>query len=219
MTEQTPFQLELKVPLFPDDFDEIERATQFNQEEEKFWDDLCKRRDEQFAKRDFQGKLGFNLKELIASYGLFGERIAIERQLKYSIGFAYEWLGTKILVDESPLKRTEMLMNAAYWYQASDETIGYYTDSSLGQAESCLGAASFARKAGLEKKFCDAISNRGIMLIETILGQLTDGKADVTIVSKNENIELLKKIADSKVESAVKGYHVKVPSDEERESN
>ena len=119
------------------------------------------------------------------------------------MGHAYESFGTFTLEGEDPKKRFEMFEQAISWYQKADETVGFYTDYALRQAESCLQAASFGRKSGLEDDITRELFERGNMLIQTLIGGIT--RVPVTIISREtlpkNFIEAVRSNADECVES------------------
>lgn len=171
---------QLKVPS-REDFEHLEDEVKFNPQEKSYWEDMIKRRDSQYGEKDFQGKINFYVQELQASDGQFGDRVAVERKLKYLLGHAHEWLGTYGLEGHDPIERAEMFEKAVLWYQSADETVGFFTDYSLRQAECCGGAAHYRKQAGLEDEVTQAFSERGRSLLSTVLGELTGG-APVTVL-------------------------------------
>ncbi len=106
----------------------------------------------------------------------FGERVAVKRRLEYTIGSKYERLatfgmGTSDTEGGDPRERAEIFAKAVKWYQMADETVGYLTDYSMRQAQSCFGFSHFAQKANLEQKLIQSFTERGANLIGTFLGQ------------------------------------------------
>ena len=192
---------------FPEreEIDYLEEAVEFNQNEKSYWEDMKKRRDAKIDKEDLQGEINFYLQELTATKGKFGKRIAVERRLKYMIGHAHEWMGTHSMEGHEPLERAEMFEKAILWYQSADESVGFYTDYSLRQAESCFGAASFRRAAGLEDQVTEAFFKRGDDLIKCFLSEIIGSNNEVTFVDK-DIFEHLKKEADKKIDSAATAY-------------
>jgi len=194
---------QLKVPS-GEDFEHLKDEVEFNSQEKSYWENMIKRRDTQYGEEDFQGKINFYLQELQASDGQFGDRVAVERRLKYLLGHAHEWLGTYELEGHEPIERADMFEKAVLWYQSADETVGFFTDYSLRQAESCGGAAHYRKKAGLEDEITQAFSERGGSLLSTVLGGLTGG-APVTILN-GPMPEYLKQMADKKLDSVANAY-------------
>ena len=201
---------QLKVPA-KEDFDQLTEAVEFNEEERAYFDEMIKRSDAQLDEKDYRGKIDFYLKELEVTKERFGKRVAVQRRLMYMIGHAHEWLGTYVLGDSrleggNPLERAEMFEQAILWYQAADETVGFFTDYSLRQSESCGGAAHFRTQAGVKDEITEAFSQRQGSLITTVLGGLGGGKV---IVFDGPIPEYLKQKADKEIDGAANAYFFK----------
>lgn len=205
---------QLKIPS-GEDFKKLEKIVNFNSQEENYWGEMIKRRDALYPKDDYLGKINFYLSELKTTDGKFKNRIAIERRLKYSIGHAYEWLGTYGLEGHAPMERSEMFEKAIVWYQSADETCNFFTDYVLRQAESCGGAAHFRKQAGLEEEITKAFEQRGGNLISSYLGALTGGPV---IILEGPLPEYLKKLADETLDAVAKTYIFKDHTQENRQN-
>lgn len=171
----------LRVPT-DEEMDMLKEAASFNPAEKEYWEDFCTRVKAIFGDEDSKAKIDFYLKELNETKGRFGERVAVERRLEYCLGYAYEWLGTYGLEGHAPSERAEMFEKAVMWYQAADEAVGFQTDYSLRQAESCFGAAKYIEEAGLEGKIAESFAERGVNLTQSYFDGAIGGTADVTIV-------------------------------------
>ena len=205
----------LKMPS-PKDSKSIKECVEFNEYEKKYFDEMEKKRDSELDEKDFRGHIEFYLKELKAIEGKIGKRVAVERRLKYSIGYAYEWLGTHGLEGHEPKERAEMFENAVLWYHLADETVGFYTDYCLRQSESCGGAAHFRREAGINDEKTRAFGERHVYLMTNYLEAMFGKNVEITIKkSDKKDSEHLKQMADKKIESSVDAYLFKEPSEEE----
>jgi hypothetical protein len=127
-----------------------------------------------FSKNDYREKIQFYLNELQATNNRFGNRVAVERDLKCRIGHTYEGLATYGLGDSpteggDPKERAEMFEQAVMWYQAAEETTGYYSDFIFRQVEASWGAAHFRKKAGLDDVVTQAFLERGATLFSLAL--------------------------------------------------
>lgn len=203
---------ELKVPTTDEEFEKLEEMAKLNSVEEAYIKDMKKRVDSQFSPKDYRGLIGFYSQELQAINGRFGDRIAIERMLKYALGHACESLATKGLGD-SPTEggdlkeRAEIFEQAILWYQAADETVGYYSDYAIRQSEACRGASYFRRKAGIEDEITKELDERGDNLIVALFGK----KPDIMIESPmpehlKQHLEQMADMADEKIEGSAKIY-------------
>ena len=190
---------ELKTP-HGEDFNKLKEIVNFNSEEQKYWDDMEKRRDSQFQEKDLDGRIKFYLNELKSIQNRFVGRAAVQRQLSYITGYAYEYLGTYISEGKNPKDRYPMFENAVIWYQKADEIIGYITDYALRQSESCGGAAKFRKEAGLEDEITRWFSERAGQLLSAFLG----GREVLVI---NEKIpDYIKALADKKISGVADSY-------------
>ena len=136
-----------------------------NPEESLFLDEIDARAKE--LGDDYYARIRLFFKELQDYDSRFGDRIAVERALKFKIGHSYEWLATYILKEAPPLERSRLFKKAILWYQAADELTGYYTDFGFRQAEACFGCAVFLSKGGLED-MAREYSERGVELISRV---------------------------------------------------
>jgi hypothetical protein len=195
-----------------DEFKQLEAAVNFNEEEQKYWDDLQKRRDSKVDKNDYKRRLEFYFDELKSIKGKFDGRVAIERRLRYGIGHAYEWLGTYILEGHDPKERADMFEKAVLWYQEADDIVGFLSDYALRQAEACFGAARYREEAGLERKITEWLVRRADTLFSLVLGN------NFVILDREEN-DYLRLLADKKIDGAVTGYlfSFKPKSEEEKD--
>jgi len=186
---------ELKFPT-KYDFEHLEYETKFNPEEEEYWNEMIKRADAQYGEKDCAGRINFYTQELEKLKGKFGNRIAIERGLRYQLGYAHEWMGTYGLEGHAPLERAKMFEKAVEFYQSADETVGFFTDYCLRQAESCGGAAHFRRRAGLEDEVTRDFAKRHGALVTGYINGLTG--MNPNIIKTDVPHECLEQIADEK---------------------
>lgn len=193
---------ELKAPK-REELDKLEKVVEFNPDEQVYWDNMKNCIDSQFDKDDYKGKIEFYRRELVHTKGKFGNRIAVERRLKYKIGHAYEWLGTYGLEGHDPKERANMFEKAVLWYQSADEIVGFLTDYALRQSEACAGATKFRIKAGLEDEVTDWFRQRSHKLLRDVLGH------DNFIVVGGEIPKAVKQMADEKIDSVVKAYFLR----------
>lgn len=148
-------------------------SSTFTDEERKYMADFKRRADIDGlnARGDYQTFLEVCLQELEAVRGIFGDRIAIDRWLKYQIGIAYEGLGTVAMKNGRPAERFPFFESAVEWYQAADETVGMYTDYALRQSESAAGAAHYRQLAGLNDEKTQWYRQRSRELDLAIFGE------------------------------------------------
>ena len=193
---------DLKV-LEGSEFDQLEKIVKFTPDEQAYWNDMESRRNAIVEKKDFQGKLKFYLQELNSIKDKFGERVAVERRLKFYIGHAHEWLATKAL--KNPKEIAEMFERAVLWYQAADEMTGFLSDYAFRQCEASWGAAHFRKEMGLDDELTKWYEQRGRELLEATLGK------NRTVVLINTDIlgemsDKLKQRASEIIDSAAKMY-------------
>jgi len=139
------------------------------------------------------------MEELKNINGKFGDRIAIERALKYRIGHSYEWLAEKVLIDKDPKERADMFEKAALWYQAADEAVGFWTDYALRQSEACAGAAHYRIEAGINDEMTQWFANRRHQLLNAVFG-------DNVILMQGDMPAQFKMQATGKIEDVVTAY-------------
>lgn len=187
-----------------EEIEQLREAVEFNLDEQKYFDEMKKRRDSQFSKENYQKKIEFYIQELQGIDGKFGERVAVERRLKYCIGHAYECLGTFTLEGHDTKERVNMFEQSVLWYQLADEIVGFLSDYSLRQAEACFGAAYYRHKAGLEDEVTKLFAQRGNQLLSEVLGQ------DVMVIHKGDDfLNYLEQLAEEKVDGVVKASFLK----------
>ena len=199
---------QLRIPSL-EDLDELKKVVEFTAKEKAYFNDLERRRDSSYQEMDYSGKADFYLQSLRSVRGRFGKRIAVERVLKYLIGHAYEYMGTHGISEQEPLKRAEMLEIAVLWYQAADETVGFFTDFALRQAQSCLGISSNRKKAGLEGEVTEDFYQRGIELIGAVLG---NGGKNRVVLKHGSIPEYLKQTADKTIGDVARAYLFEGPN-------
>lgn len=169
----------LKIPT-NEEIDQISELVEFNPIEEKYWKNVKIKENAETEKEDYFGKIDFYLKELESVKNKFGDRIAIERRIKYRLGYNYEWIGTKVMKDEEdPLNIAKIFEQAIYWYQSADECVGYITDYVLRQAESCNGARYYRELAGIDDEVTKAFSDRSRTLINGFFSGSYDLEANI----------------------------------------
>ena len=190
-----------------DDLQRLKPIVKFNSAESEYWKDMERRRDAQVNKEDYRVRIAFYKDELEVVHGRFGDRIAVERRLKYAIGHSYEWLGTHVEKELAPIERAKLFEEAVFWYQLSDETIGFLTDFALRQSEACMGAAHYRRLGGLENEVTKGFIQRGTSLLVRVLGP------NFTVVTGDMPKSLEEK-ADVKLEEVVTLYLFKNKSRE-----
>jgi len=206
---------ELKFPTGYD-FEHLEHETELNPEEKKYWEEMMNRLSAQCGEKNYSRMIEFYTQELEKIKGKFGNRISIERGLKYRLGYAHEWLGTHGLEGHEPLERAKMFEKAVEWYQAADETVGFFTDYCLRQAESCGGAAHFRKQAGLKDEVTRDFAKRHGALATGYLNGLTG--MNPTIIKTDVSSECLEQIASKKNEGVVRVYRVKDHSMDNRQN-
>ena len=190
-----------------EDLQRLEPIVKFNPAESEYWEYMEKRRDARVDKDDYKVRITFYKAELEAVQKIFGDRIAVERRLKYAIGHSYEWLGTHVEKDLVPIERAKLFEEAVFWYQLADETVGFLTDFALRQSEACMGAAHYRRLGGLENEVTKGFIQRGTSLLIRVLGP------NLTVFTGDMPKSLEEK-ADVKLEEAVTLYLFKNKSRE-----
>ena len=190
---------DIRVPNNKEEFKQLEYMVEFNKEEQSYFDDMKECRDSQFDKDDYQGKLNFYLEELKSVNGRFGDRVAVDRRLKYLIGHAYEALGTWTLEGHDPKERAEMFEQAVLWYKLADETVGFLTDYALRQVEASFGAACFRKDAGLEEDVTEWFGLNGAKLLSAFFSG-----SEKIIIGKKGEFDYLEQLADKKIDSVIK---------------
>jgi len=171
--------------------EELESRVSLNDEEKTYWTKLETRRDEVTTPADYQKSIEFYIGELEDVTGIFGDRIAVERRLRYLIANTYERLGSFGLGESptkggDPMERSEILAKAMAWYQSADDVIGGYTEYALRQSESAAGAAHFRRRAGIDDEVTDALNLRRTRLLE-MWASAMDAKSFSVINSDQKN--------------------------------
>lgn len=212
--------IRIKELRFPkrEEIEEINKKVMPNPEEKKYWSDLVKRRNSQFDFEDIskdynamRNLIAFYIRELRAAEGKFGDRIALERKLKYEIGQAYERLGTHLMEDHDSIGRSKALQKAMMWYKKADEAIGFLSDYALRQAEASAGAGYFRREAGLDDEIADWFFDRRDQILRQFTSSIAPN-AEMVIIGRGmpkKVREKLNKIADHTIDSVVKGYILK----------
>lgn len=200
-------KLKLLETLTRENIGRMKEMVSFNETETEYWINMIERMTTQCKEDDYLGIIDFYKKELESTKNMFGDRVAVERRLKYWLGYEHEWLGTHGMKEHPPLERAGMLVKAVGWYQSADETIGFFTDYSLRQAESSGMAAKFRLRAGLDDEVTEAFAQWSNILFSTYARGLTGGEP---ILVSGSMAEILKHVAKKDFEDVVTRYTLKI---------
>ena len=182
----------------PEEFKQLEEKVIFNEEEEHHFNDILERGEAQFDTYLHPESLNFYLKELESIKDRFGDRIAVERRLKFCIALTCDILGFQTLWDYSFEERAEMFEQAVLWYQKADETIGFLSPYSISQADACFNAAHCRNRAGLKDNITYSFLSRG----EKLFSIINNGFSKSVFV-ENEKQGYLDPLADEKLKKVV----------------
>jgi hypothetical protein len=207
--------MKLKSPVSKEttqeELDRMQAEIEFNEQEQVYFDDMIKRREQRIAGRKpvgdmkFYDDMMFYINEIDAVEKLFPRRVALQREIYFRLGCTYERLAVEGMEGKEPLRKAETLELAVKAYAKADEVVGFHTDFALRQADACQGVAQYRREAGFHNGITQVYDERTKRLVNGYLGQ--DENASVTVVSRKDVGALLQQMTGVTLEGEIASAH------------